>query len=269
MKPDQRPNLVRTFGLLHGVCNICGQEAKLTEDHTPPKGWARPKQVELRHVVDKLGMEGGNRKRATRSQNGLKYRTLCGPCNNGLLGARYDPALIMFANEVARTLQTTAVLSSLQWFSIQPQAVMRAVLGHMCAQGVGRYAKGPLTEAVRQYMLDENLPLPEGLSFYYWAYPFRHQVIIRDAVFTDFSDHGPVMFWLLKAYPLAFMVTWTPAPKLPFSVQTLDPLRAIGFAETASVPLRLDPLTPELWPEAPPDDFAVLYGPEAVTATSL
>jgi hypothetical protein len=260
--------MVRTFGQLEGRCNICGEHARLTEDHTPPKGWVRPAQVELQHVVEVLGITDGNRRRTTRSQNGLKYRTLCGGCNNGLLGSRYDPPLIEFANAVGQALRSS-IISPVLTFSIQPQAIMRSVIGHLCAQGVERYRKGPKTEAIRDYLLNSALPLPEGMSFYYWAYPFRHQVIARDAVLMDWSPAPPVMFWVMKAYPLAFMVTLDQKGPLPEDVHCLDRCRNWAFEDRVTVTLRMHPLPPERWPEAPADNYAVAYGREAVMASGI
>jgi len=39
------------------------------------------------------------------SQNGVKFRTLCGKCNNDLLDLRYDPELIPFTECVAPFLK--------------------------------------------------------------------------------------------------------------------------------------------------------------------
>jgi len=69
---------ILTRGPKVGVCNICGTEVRLTEDHTPPKGCVRVTQVEMKGIVELLAAElPGKRRRV--SQNGVKYRTLCHP----------------------------------------------------------------------------------------------------------------------------------------------------------------------------------------------
>jgi hypothetical protein len=71
--------LIVTKGPKEGRCNICGEEGKLTEDHTPPKGCIKIKQVELHHIIQHLNAEQPQSKGRI-SQNGVKYRTLCARC---------------------------------------------------------------------------------------------------------------------------------------------------------------------------------------------
>src|SRR5690606_2194766 len=141
------------------------------------------------------------------SQNGVKYRTVCHRCNNTLLGAQYDPALIEFVNRVAVVLRSPLQLPKDFAILGRPQAVSRAVIGHLSAQGVGRYRKGPLTEAVRDYFLDPSLPLPEPLRVFYWAYPYQSQVLVRDAGYIHLGEGKPFALWFMKFFPVAFMVT--------------------------------------------------------------
>jgi hypothetical protein len=158
------PVVVTTKGPKSGMCNICGDVGALTEDHTPPKGWVRPSQVELQHVVRALSPENSPKVRRTVSQNGVKYRTLCGRCNSSLLGHAYDPHLVSFANQTGALLRSSLHLPPQLKVRARPQAIMRAVIGHIAAQGVDRYKKGPHAEAVRDYILDSSLPLPDALS---------------------------------------------------------------------------------------------------------
>lgn len=258
---------IATRGAREGRCNICGEVGKLTEDHTPPKGCYKPKQVELQSILRRLTAttEGpGSRI----SQNGVKYRTLCARCNNGLLGANYDPCFIDFVNQIAALLNSQLILPPTMFVKGNPQAIMRALLGHLAAQGVDRYLKGPLTEAYRDYFLDTSLPLPEGLEVFYWVYPFQSHVMARDAVYVDFGDQQPVMIWILKFFPVAFMVTWKMGFISPFPLMELSQWRDVPFAEEVELPVRLVPLPPEGWPEAPTDNSTVAYGREAINVTS-
>lgn len=72
-----------TRGAQSGMCNICGDDGPLTEDHTPPKGCVRPTAMELQHVTHRLH---AGKAIKTKAQDGVKYRTLCARCNNTLLG---------------------------------------------------------------------------------------------------------------------------------------------------------------------------------------
>jgi hypothetical protein len=155
--------LIATKGSKHGICNICGEEGNLTEDHTPPKGCIKIGQVELQHIVNHLNAEKPAGK-GRLLQNGVKYRTLCHECNNTHLGANYDPAFISFVNNVGSYLKAKIALPRVIPTEIEPQKVMRALLGHLAAQGVDRYRKGPDTEPLRDYFLDHTLPLPEHMA---------------------------------------------------------------------------------------------------------
>lgn len=259
---------IATYGPKNGQCNICGVFGALTEDHTPPKGWQRPTQVELRHIAGHLGSEkpkGGMRS----SQNGIKYRTLCSDCNNKLLGAKYDPHLISFANEVGLYLRSPMLLPAEVVIEVRPQPLMRSVLGHIAAQGVGRYQKGPLTEAFREYILDENLPLPDGLNIFYWAYPYKPTILIRDASYVHLpKGQNSILLWILKAFPLAFLVTWDRPDGLEHVPHCLAPWRKVDFQEIVKLPLKLRPLVPAYWPEAPTKSTLLAYGREAIYGTT-
>lgn len=100
------------------------------------------------------------------SQNGIKYRTLCGDCNNRLLGIEYDPEFIRFVNGIGQCLRTTMVLPAILGFEAKPLRIMRSLLGHISAQGVGRYRKGAITEPLKNYILDLAVPLPNEIRIY-------------------------------------------------------------------------------------------------------
>ena len=162
--------LIATRGPKKGKCNICGSEGKLTEDHTPPKGCIKIKQVELHPIIVRLNADQPKRK-GRLSQNGVKYRTLCAECNNKFLGHKYDPEFIKFANEVSLFLKSQIHLPSIMRVSVKPQRIMRSLLGHMCAQGVNRYEKGRMTKPISDYFLNPEKQLPEEIKIYYWVFP--------------------------------------------------------------------------------------------------
>jgi len=257
------PLTIITRGPKHGQCNICGDIGPLTEDHTPPKGCVRPTAMTLQHVSSRLSAEPAV---TTKAHDGVKYRTLCARCNNEFLGGRYDPALIDFVNLVAGLLASPLSLPSRMVVQAKPGRIVRAVWGHLAAVGVDRYPKGPDTEALRDFFFDESLPVPEGINVYYWVYPYRRQVLIRDAGITDMRGPSHATYWLMKFYPLAFAV-WRPARGYGLNFRDLATRCPPTPDAVVDVVVELGKLPHELWLEAPTDTQAILFGRDSMVAT--
>lgn len=250
--------LMQTRGPSFGRCNICGIEGKLTEDHTPPKGVIRVGQVELHHITARLSAEepsGRHRK----FQNGVKYRTLCARCNNGL-GKHDDPALIHFSRLVHSVMSSTWPMSP---GLIKPQNVMRSVLGHLCAQGVDRYLKGKATERLAWYLTERTTTLPTSIEVYWWVYPFRHQVVARDMAYLDVPSGHVMSTWMMKFFPLAFLVVFERPRQFQFPLNELSAFRDCDSDEDAEIVIDCRSVMHQHWPEAPTDNAAIMYGPEA------
>ncbi|MFM0086727.1 hypothetical protein PQR46_07275 [Paraburkholderia sediminicola] len=255
---------MQTRGPLVGQCNICGDVGKLTEDHTPPKGVIRVGQMELHHITTRISPRGPQTKWRN-FQNGVKYRTLCGPCNNGL-GTHDDPALIDFSGLVHSVMKSKWPLSA---GVVRPQNVMRSVIGHLSAQGVDRYRKGPRTELVAWYLTDRRLTLPSTIKVYWWTYPFKHQVLVRDCTFMDLPSGHPIHMWIMKFFPLAFLVVFECPREIRFPANELSVFRDFLSDETARIEIDCRSTLYPYWPEAPSDDSIVLYGPEAAFAQQV
>jgi hypothetical protein len=254
-----------TYGPKESICNICGDFGRLTKDHTPPKGAININQVEMLHIIDHLNAEKPTRN-TRKSQNGVKYRTLCSRCNNGLLGTKYDPAFISFVSNVGGFLRTKIQLPRIINVPSQPQKLMRAVLGHLSAQGVNRYDHGKDTEPLRDYFIDESLPLPNNIDIYYWVYPYKSQVQVRDCCYMDIRIGEPVIIWFIKFFPIAFLVTWDKPQELNIQFPNLDEWRNAGIEEEIEIPVHLDRIAPQFWPETPMEHSVVTYGKEAIVA---
>lgn len=253
-----------TRGAKSGPCNICGVEGPLTEDHTPPKGCVRPTAMELQHVTHRLGAEKAIK---TKAQDGVKYRTLCARCNNTLLGGRYDPVLIDFTSHVSSLLASDLMLPTTVTVPAKPALLMRAIWGHLAAVGVDRYLKGARTEEWRDFFLDATLPVPAGINFYFWVYPYRRQALIRDAVSLDISNGGKGMYWLMKFYPVAFAV-WMPQNAWALNFGDLAIYRTSNPDDVVDVMVDLEPVPHELTLEAPTTTQAIMFGRDSVVANS-
>ena len=88
--------------------------------------------------------------------------------------------------------------------------------------------------------------------------------MVRDAAYIDFRGAQPFALWFLKFFPIGFLVSWDGPQELPYPVQCLDPWRALPYEAMVDLPLRISPLTPEYWPEAPTDHSALAFGAEAI-----
>ena len=256
--------LIRTRGNPSGQCNICGDIGKLTEDHSPPKSCVRPTAVQIRHIIGLLADEGIEEKGRI-SQNGVKFRTICSRCNNKLLGHEYDPALAEFTERVANVLNSSLKLPKVINVLGNPQKIMRAVFGHLAAQGVERYLKGPETEMLRDAFLDPSVPFPENVRFYYWPFPHRGCVVFRDAAFLDIPTNNAAI-WVLKFFPISFMVAWEKTEAPMFTVPCLSKWRETPHDREVDMPILLSPVPHRYWPEAPSDTSVITYGEEAMFA---
>ena len=253
-----------TRGGKSGICNICGIGGPLTEDHTPPKGCVRPTAMELQHVTHRLD---AGKAIKTKAHEGVKYRTLCARCNNALLGGRYDPVLIEFSKQVRDLLVSDLVLPTTMRVPTKPALLMRSIWGHLAAVGVDRYLKGPRTEEWRDFFLDERLPVPADVNFYYWIYPYRRQALVRDAGSLDIGNGGKAMYWLMKFYPLAFAV-WMPQNDWRLDYRDLVTYRTSSPDEVVNVMVDLAPVPHELTLEAPTTTQAIMFGRDSIVANS-
>ncbi|MFK0378348.1 hypothetical protein [Pandoraea sp. NPDC090278] len=253
--------LLQTRGPKIGVCNICGGYGALTEDHTPPKGVVLVKQMELRHIASRLSAEPISHK-FRQFQNGVKYRTLCAGCNNGL-GAYDDPALIEFSVGVHEVMTSPWPISHRR---LMPQKIMRSVLGHLCAQGVGRYGKGEITEVLARYLTDRRTTLPASLEVYWWPYPYRDQVLVRDAAYLDIRSGHSMTIWIMKFFPLAFLVVVNRPDEVTFLGCELSAHRDCVDGDVKEIMVDCRSLIHPHWPEAPTGESAILFGPEATFA---
>jgi hypothetical protein len=270
-----------------GYCSICKKFSKLTEDHVPPKGCINVGPVEVRMLYEHLrriglsepmkGFESllKERKRGQISQNGLKFNTICGHCNNTLLGRHYDRELIKLSQEVSlfvRAKYESGLTFPLRTsIPIKTNQVARAVVGHILAgvreQDVRKlpYAHPPW-ESMRAFFLDPTMPLPSDLEIHYWVYPANVQVIIRHLVLSRlFRLDGAKEYFigdLLKFFPLAYWVvskseslSSVRQPKLIKNRNT-----KIDDVEHLEIPFEGTPSVN--WPETPNEMFDVLSMPE-------
>ncbi|WP_054941687.1 hypothetical protein [Paenibacillus ihuae] len=240
-----------------GPCNICGKIERLTWDHVPPKGGQLFNDIEQESILQYL--VGSEKRKYQFSQNGVKYRTICGDCNNALLGAKCDPVLNELASDVMLMIKTRLLLpNTTMMVRTKPALICKALLGHMLS-ATGDFGVSKIDEEFREYVLDDLMVIPKGIKIFYWVYPYMSLKVIRDVGMPQFrgdwadfkrGDFG--IFSLMKYPPIGYM-----AVNLD-SYEGLDELTQYCGNSTddeVEIPVRLNETKPEYWPEAGDDTF--------------
>jgi hypothetical protein len=192
-------------GLNEGYCRICGKWDKLTVDHVPPKSCGNINKIEINYGKGKLI-----------SQNGLNCKTICGQCNNTLLGRNYDKELIKLYSDVMSLLNTT--VPETMDFSVDVNSLVRCLLGHFIAINVydeKRAVQNLLSEKLndekyifgtyRKFVNCETNSL-DDIICYYWYYPYNEIKMIpyfAKANVLDLDKPRAVFGTLIKFFPIA------------------------------------------------------------------
>ena len=150
---------------------------------------------------------------------------------------------------------------------IEPNKVVRAVVGHLMAVGNDRYGSEGVPGKLSEYFLNEKSILPPEFGVYCWVYPYRRNILIRDAgMCLDFPSMNFVFFWLIKYFPVAFLVTYEEPDSVTFKMPNLTDLLSEDISKIASLSLELSSVPKQNWPEAPMRSSVVLYSQDAYGA---
>ena len=192
-------------------------------------------------------------------QNGVKFRSICGFCNNKRLGSDYDPELISFTTQLAAQLGTRLFVP----ISVpsKQNRLARSVVGHFLAHGIGMHRRGEAINTLTDYFLDETATFPSSLGLYYWLYPYNDQVVTNGAAgFFDFrTQKDPIFFMLMKFFPVSFLITQGKLPSVSYHVERIDNFLTSGIDDTVSVKVDVSRIPPRRWPEAPDDNGMVMH----------
>ncbi len=257
---------IQTRGAPIGICNICGEHGKLTDDHIPPRGVSQLAAVEMLQIHDLLAVGSGPRESARFSQNGFKFRTLCKNCNNSLLGARYDPVLAALAKDVRQFIKSQLTLPQVGHFHTEPNKLVRCVVGHLLAHGLNQHRSGSAIDALTDYFLDEEAAFPDFIKLYYWVYPYKDQVVVKGAGLFPYYWQFQAVFLLMKFFPLSFFFVIDEPKEWRVPHRRLDNLLTTDITRRAALPVNFFGLPHQRWPEAPTDEGMVLYGDGATAA---
>lgn len=264
----------------YGFCNICCSQGQLTRDHVPPKGMLTLSDLEVRSLIDSIGGRRDPNEKPIHPriiQGGIKFRSLCAGCNSELLGKEYDPSLIEAAQALAAVVrpcvQTSLVLPQSFELEVKPQRIARAVMGHLLAAEPRENmaeppVDAPFQAAMREYVLDSSLPLPNSLDILVWLYPSRRQVIIIGSAFAIYHNmKSAVVGSFIKFFPFGFWVTCNRSSDYRIPYERLLPNRSIPLDAVTKIRISKISTPPESWPESPSDDGMLFCSDErALTA---
>lgn len=249
---------LETRGPEVGICNLCGQMQKLTEDHIPPKGVPRVGQVYLDRLSETLGAEKATRA-ARYFQRGVKYRSICAKCNNELLGKNLDPALIQFCKDAQEALVRNVYLPT--DVRVQQNKLFCAVIGHLLAHGLGSFNAGPFSGRKREYFLSPDQSFPADLRLYYWVYPYQPQIVGRFLIRKEaVIGQDGVLFSVMKFFPIGWLCSLGDLNERDAAMVSRVDQLATSDIEDSTV-LRVSPslVPPSSWPEAPGSNGMVLH----------
>ncbi len=259
-----------------GHCNICNRHAALTRDHVPPKGSIKVQPVEIVGFVDRLerlapgrvtvyGQDAVSPKPPgpSKSQDGVKFRTVCATCNNARLGGKYDPELNRVSGALGRLIRANADLGvalprSIR-IPIRTHFLVRGLVGHLLAAIRSPDQTQPLPgfddgehAYLREYFLDDEVPLTETVRVYYWLYPAHEQVIINGLGLTATVGGEYVIGHLIKFFPMAYYLAFhASATPLELSVPCIQGDGCSDLDCEVTLDVRLDSVPPVSWPETP------------------
>jgi hypothetical protein len=198
----------------------------------------------------------------------MKYRTLCAPCNNTLLGQRYDPTLIAYANDVAQCLASRLDLRRVA-ICTKPNRLVRSIVGHLLAYGLDAYRSGELIGDLSDFFLDERAVLPPQIRLYQWVYPYPDQVIVKCAAMApSFPGDSFAVFQLMKFYPLSFLFVLDEPSVWRLPYQRLDTCLSSAIDDESEIDVNFQVIPPQRFPEAPTSHGVVLHGDWSAITTA-
>jgi hypothetical protein len=150
------------------LCNICLQPEPLTHDHIPPQGVVGNDAVIIDPVVSRLAT-GKSFQHKLISQNGVKFKTICGRCNGVM--KKGDNKLKRLAEDVKSIIESPIYTLRPIHVSTAPNMIMRSILGHLMAAKT-ETGHTPFEDNVRPCLQDYSIPIPESIHIFYWVYPF-------------------------------------------------------------------------------------------------
>lgn len=244
----------------------------MTVDHLFPRGLVRPGQRRVTKILQRIDPNFRGHRTTFLAQNGVVKATLCADCNNRVLGAELDPALIEVYKIASAVLAKGRfpVVEPIQLTGMNINKVARAVAGHLIALNDKAHPRHRMIRRLRRFVLQESAGLHPDMRFHMWLYPFSRQGMLSDLYHTEFgAPYDALWISAFKTYPLAFAFS-TEIQNPNYRLRgVIDLTQAVAADRSARYTVRVDtkPIVDSNWPFAPYRNGAILTGDNASIAT--
>lgn len=245
----------------------------MTEDHLFPRGLVRPGQRRVTRILQKIDPNFRGHRATFLAQNGVVKATLCSDCNNRVLGAELDPALIDAYRAASAVLDKGRfpVVEPIQLSGINVNKVARAVAGHLIALDDKAHPRHRMIRRLRRFVLQESAGLHPDLRFHMWLYPFSRQGMLSDLHHAEFgTPYDTLWISAFKTYPLAFAFS-TEVQNPNYRLRgVIDLTQAITLNTSALYTVRIEakPIVHSNWPFTPHKNGAILTGENGSVTTT-
>ena len=144
-----------------------------------------------------------------RFNGGVRFRTLCSDCNNGL-GGREDKAIGAFFERIRKLVESPLIIESNVNVMAKPNLIYRGLLAHLVSANDNGVPSGFDLEARELFFGKRNLN-QSSWNLFYWMYTGSKLFLMRDAYHTVWHPRVKLVpIHVLKFFPLAFMFTQEP-----------------------------------------------------------
>jgi hypothetical protein len=142
---------------------------------------------------------------------------------------------------------------------VQPNRLVRSVIGHLLAHGLDLPTEGDVFVQMRAFFANEQATLPSDYRMYCWLYPYNDQFVAQALGRMTRMGGAFVVMSVIKFYPVGFALvkgSWEEA--MP-NLARLDTLLTENIDAKAVLTLPTSDLPGRRWPEAPDNDGAVMH----------
>ena len=254
LSPD--PFIAPVYGT-RGPCALCLNYSDLTQNHVPPESVGNSEHWIARSY---LAASTANRDLyfGRQFKGGLRFRTLCADCNNGL-GGKQDKVIGDFFECTRKLIESPIILAPTVQVTTKPNHIYKGLLAHIVSANDSGAPSTFDAEARDLFFGRKNLK-SSTWNLFYWIYTNPKIFVMRNAYFTIWQPRVEIItIQIIKFYPLSFMFTQEPwfygLPNMRLLLQSRDD-------EEVDVPIQVGRRDGhQFWPvTAEPSNMILLAG---------